>query len=114
MDTQSVGGMSDEGAASLVAFGEGARTPARQSVMSAGSGSVAGGGNTPRGFAYDSDAVDSTSEPPRTRSAGFGAAGGSADQIGRIERANMDTTSADRMRRGQIFGNTSGSASFEK
>jgi hypothetical protein len=115
MDTQSVGGMSDEGAASLVAFGEGARTPARQSVMSAGSGSVAGGGNTPRGFAYDSDAVDSAAEAPRTRSAGFGAAGGGfAEQVGRIERANMDTTSADRMRRGQIFGNTSGSASFEK
>ncbi|KAF1825189.1 uncharacterized protein K489DRAFT_301356, partial [Dissoconium aciculare CBS 342.82] len=30
MDAQSVGGMSDEGAASLVGFGEGARTPARQ------------------------------------------------------------------------------------
>jgi hypothetical protein len=114
MDTQSVGGMSDEGAASLVAFGEGARTPARQSVMSAGSGSVAGGGNTPRGFAYDSEAVDSAAEPLRTRSAGFGAAGGVAEQVGRIERANMDTTSADRMRRGQIFGNTSGSSSIEK
>lgn len=32
MDTSSVGGMSDEGTNSLVGFGEGARTPARQSA----------------------------------------------------------------------------------
>lgn len=39
MDTSSVGGMSDEGTNSLVGFGEGARTPARQSAY--GSPSVA-------------------------------------------------------------------------
>lgn len=38
----SLGGFSDEGAASLVGFGEGARTPARQVGGSVGSPSVAG------------------------------------------------------------------------
>jgi hypothetical protein len=50
--SSSVGGFSDEGAASLVGFGEGARTPARQVGGSAGSPSVAGSvsatGKTPQ------------------------------------------------------------------
>ena len=44
--TSSVGGFSDEGAASLVGFGEGARTPARQ-IGSVGSPSVAGSASAP-------------------------------------------------------------------
>lgn len=109
-DARSVGGMSDEGAASLVGFGEGARTPARQSVLGAG-GTPTGtpGGNTPTGGAgsvrsgfgsgpdarlidgmtYDPNVVDTTAEgAARARTAG-------------TVRGNMDTTSADRMRRGQ-------------
>lgn len=65
MDTSSQGGMSDEGTGSLVAFGEGARTPARQSTV----GSAAGKTPTPTardarmldGMTYDRDVVDTTS-----------------------------------------------------
>ncbi|EKG16618.1 hypothetical protein MPH_06199 [Macrophomina phaseolina MS6] len=45
METSSVGGLSDEGAASLVGFGEGARTPAR--AQSGGIGSPVVGKATP-------------------------------------------------------------------
>lgn len=87
MDTSSVGGMSDEGG-SLVGFGEGARTPARQSTVS----SAAAKGATPTardarmidGMTYDRDVVDTT-------------AGNATEQAQRILTANMNTTSADRM-----------------
>ncbi|QIX00148.1 hypothetical protein AMS68_005665 [Peltaster fructicola] len=87
MDTSSVGGMSDEGTGSLVAFGEGARTPARQSTVSA-----AGKAATPiardarmiDGMTYDRDVVDTT-------------ASSAAEQAQRTLNANMNTTSADRM-----------------
>ena len=106
MDTSSVGGMSEEGTASLVGFGEGARTPARQSTV----GSPKAGGATPTGreakmidgVTYDRGVVDTTVQ----RGAG------GQEEAERIVRENMNTTSADRMRGhgpGQL-----GSFGFEK
>ena len=98
MDTSSVGGMSDEGAASLVGFGEGARTPARQSTISS-SGGAKGATPTARdakmidGMTYDRNVVDTTSD---ARRAGAGATG--TEEAERIVRDHMNTTSADRMR----------------
>ena len=97
MDTSSVGGMSEEGTASLVGFGEGARTPARQSVIS----NPAGKSTTPTardarmidGMTYDPDVVDTTAD---IRRGGLG----QGDEE-RLVRENMDTTSADRMRGGR-------------
>lgn len=115
MDGQSVGGMSEEGAASLVAFGEGARTPARQSVMSAGDrGSMSTTMRDARlidGMTYDANVVDTTADAARQRMDGISPSG--AEQAERIVRQNMDTTSADRMRRGQRPGDLS-KFSFEK
>jgi hypothetical protein len=98
MDTSSVGGMSDEGTASLVGFGEGARTPARQSTI--GSPGL-GKGATPTGLdakmidgmTYDRNVVDTTSEARRSAPGSSG-----AEEAERIVRDNMNTTSADRMR----------------
>ena len=97
MDTSSVGGMSDEGTASLVGFGEGARTPARQSTISSSGAAKA----TPTGLdakmidgmTYDRNVVDTTSD---TRRPGAGPSG--TEEAERIVRNNMNTTSADRMR----------------
>ena len=104
IDASSVGGMSEEGTASLVGFGEGARTPARQSVIGVGSGpagtSAKGGTPTGRdarmidGLTYDPDVVDTTSDLRRAN-----ASPSVAEQAERIVRENMNTTSADRMRR---------------
>ena len=103
MDTSSVGGMSDEGTASLVGFGEGARTPARQSTISSSGMSK---GATPTGLdakmidgmTYDRNVVDTTSEPRRSAPGSSG-----AEEAERIVRDNMNTTSADRMRgHGQV------------
>lgn len=95
MDTSSVGGMSEEGTASLVGFGEGARTPARQSTISSPGGGKALATPTGNrdakmidGMTYDSGVVDTTAA---TSSRG-------ADEAERIVRENMNTTSADRMR----------------
>jgi len=77
MDVDSMGGFSDEGAASLVGFGEGARTPARQ-LSGIGSPTPAKGASTLRsqvplegeklidGVAYDKDMADTTNRtsPP--------------------------------------------------
>ncbi|WPH04166.1 Hypothetical protein R9X50_00705400 [Acrodontium crateriforme] len=103
MDTSSVGGMSEEGTGSLVGFGEGARTPARQSTISnpAGTGATGGKSVTPvprdarmiDGMTYDPDVVDTTADIRRG-----GPGQGDAE---RIVRENMDTTSADRMRGGR-------------
>lgn len=76
MDTSSVGGMSEEGTPSLVAFGEGARTPARHSTY----GTPA---RTPR--AYEPEGMDGV------------VSGGGAAAAERIVRENMNTTSQDRM-----------------
>ena len=104
MDASSVGGMSDEGTTSLVGFGEGARTPARQSTISS-SGLGAGGkgvaGATPTGLdakmidgmTYDRNVVDTTSLPLDARRGGAG-----TEEAERIVRDHMNTTSADRMR----------------
>ncbi len=99
MDTSSIGGMSEEGTGSLVGFGEGARTPARQSTFS--SPGVGKGGATPTsrdakmidGMTYDRNVVDTTSAPARNTSTPSGTA-----EAERIVRQHMDTTSADRMR----------------
>ncbi|KAK5173170.1 uncharacterized protein LTR77_003292 [Saxophila tyrrhenica] len=99
MDTSSVGGMSEEGTGSLVGFGEGARTPARQSTV--GSPSAAKGLATPTpatpggsrdakmidGMTYDRGVVDTTAGRQQ-----------GAEEAERIVRENMNTTSADRMR----------------
>lgn len=109
MDTSSVGGMSEEGTASLVGFGEGARTPARQSTISS-----PGAGRTPRdarmidGMTYDADVVDTTSDVRRSAASPTG-----QEQADRIIRENMNTTSADRMRHGQRPGDL-GKFGFEK
>lgn len=106
MDASSVGGMSDadRDTGSLVAFGEGARTPARQST--AGSAfppptslpsSRGGPASTPTGvpsrfidgMTYDEGVVDTTSNRD-------GRSGGQ-QEAERIMRENMDTTSDDRM-----------------
>ena len=112
MDTSSVGGMSEEGG-SLVGFGEGARTPARQSTIGSPSG---GKGATPTGrdakmidgMTYDRNVVDTTSGMGRAA-----ASSASAEEAERIVRENMDTTSNDRMRDGQVPGDL-GKFGFEK
>jgi len=114
MDTSSVGGMSEEGTGSLVGFGEGARTPARQSVISSpGVGKNA----TPTardarmldGMTYDQSAVDTTADSRRN----FASTGG-VEQAERIVREHMDTTSNDRMRGGNPNAADLGKFGFEK
>ncbi|CAK4030715.1 Hypothetical predicted protein [Lecanosticta acicola] len=98
MDASSVGGMSEEGTPSLVGFGEGARTPARQSTISSPSKSA----TTPRdarmidGMTYDQDVADTTTSDLRRSTA----SPSGQEQAERIMRENMNTTSEDRMRRG--------------
>ncbi|EME77999.1 uncharacterized protein MYCFIDRAFT_22983, partial [Pseudocercospora fijiensis CIRAD86] len=69
MDNSSVGGMSEEGTPSLVAFGEGARTPARQSTISPpGVQAATKGVREARyidGMTYDQDVVDTTADARR-------------------------------------------------
>lgn len=103
MDTSSVGGMSEEGTGSLVGFGEGARTPARQSIASG----LGGKGATPTNirdtkmtgdggmYAYDNSMIDATSDSRRN----FASPNG-VETAESIMREHMDTTSADRMRDG--------------
>lgn len=103
MDTSSVGGMSEEGTGSLVGFGEGARTPARQSVI----GGLGGKGTTPTqrdtrmfdGGSYDANATDTTPDSRRNFASPSG-----VETAERIMREHMDTTSADRMRGGNAPG----------
>lgn len=113
METSSVGGMSEEGTPSLVAFGEGARTPARQSTI----GSPGGGkATTPTGreakmidgMTYDRNVVDTTSDLRRSTASPTG-----TEEAERIVRENMNTTSADRMRGGARPGDL-GKFGFEK
>ncbi|KXT16036.1 hypothetical protein AC579_7134 [Pseudocercospora musae] len=109
VDNSSVGGMSEEGTPSLVAFGEGARTPARQSTIS----SSAKGVREARyidGMTYDQDVVDTTADARRNTARTTGAG---ADQAERIMREHMDTTSNDRMREGAGQGPL-GKFGFEK
>jgi hypothetical protein len=97
MDTSSVGGMSEEGTPSLVAFGEsGTRTPARQSVISQGSKSGTPTARDPR-----------NSDRPGTGNTT------AAEQAERIMRDNMDTTSNDRMLGGSGQVNDLGKFGFE-
>lgn len=113
-DGESVGGMSEEGTASLVGFGEGARTPARGSTIGSPKGPglvtpTAAGREAKMidGVTYDRGVVDTT---VRGASVTGGASG--QDEAERIVRQNMNTTSADRMRGhgpGQL-----GSFGFEK
>ena len=113
MDTSSVGGLSEEGTGSLVGFGEGARTPARQSTIGSPSGAK---GATPTGreakmidgMTYDRNVVDTTSDMRRTAASRSG-----EEEAERIVRENMNTTSADRMRGGQTPGDL-GKFHFEK
>lgn len=113
MDTSSVGGMSEQDTGSLVGFGEGARTPARQSVISSPGGMK---GSTPTGrdakmidgVTYDRGVVDTTTGEGLRRTGS-----GGAEEAERIMRENMDTTSADRMRGGPAPGDL-GKFGFEK
>lgn len=113
MDTSSAGGMSEQDTGSLVGFGEGARTPARQSVISS-PGGMKGATPTGRdakmidGMTYDRGVVDTTTGGQGR----LGSAGG-AEEAARIMRENMDTTSADRMRGGNQPGDL-GKFGFEK
>jgi len=125
MDDSSVTGMSEEGGGSLVGFGEGARTPARQSVISSpGAMGKGGPGATPTGrdakmidgMTYDQNIVDTTTTGDGRRnfaSAGAGAGAGGAEQAERIVREHMDTTSNDRMRDGNAPGQL-GKFGFER
>ena len=101
METSSVGGMSEEGTGSLVGFGEGARTPARQSVISAlGNKNATPTARDPRtmdGLAYDRDAADGAPSLEGRRSQQMSPS--LSEQAERIVRENMDTTSNDRMQR---------------
>jgi len=106
MDTSSMGGMSEEGTGSLVGFGEGARTPARQStvgspgskgLMTPTQGSQPGGSRDARmldGMTYDRNVTDTTAAGELRRQQG----GDGQEEAERIVRENMNTTSADRMR----------------
>jgi len=76
VDTSSMGGFSDEGTASLVGFGEGARTPARQLSGIGSPAPTKGAQSTLRsqvpldqdkltdGVAYDKNMVDTTNRTP--------------------------------------------------
>lgn len=116
MDTSSVGGMSEEGTPSLVGFGEGARTPARQSTISS-PGMGGKSATTPRdarmidGMTYDENVVDTTHDLRRSAQSPTG-----QEQAERIVRENMNTTSADRMevRREQNDADRLGRFGFEK
>lgn len=116
-DTSSVGGMSEEGTGSLVGFGEGARTPARQSVISNPSAK----GSTPTardarmidGMTYDRDVLDTTTSHPPSRGAAL-SSGSAAGEAERIVRENMDTTSNDRMVGGSAHQGDLGKFGFEK
>nr|POE93196.1 hybrid signal transduction histidine kinase b [Quercus suber] len=104
--TSSVGGYSEENG-SLVGFGEGARTPARQSVISSPGKSerATPTAREPRyidGVTYDADGVETA-----------GGRSSMAEQAERIVRENMNTTSADRMRGGSKPGDL-GKFGFEK
>lgn len=110
MDNSSVGGMSEEGTPSLVAFGEGARTPARQGTLNAKGVREA---RYIDGMTYDQDVVDTTAVTPEARRNPTPRQAGGADQAERIMREHMDTTSNDRMRDGAGQGQL-GKFGFEK
>ncbi|KAK5113546.1 hypothetical protein LTR62_003415 [Meristemomyces frigidus] len=116
MDTSSVGGMSEEGTGSLVGFGEGARTPARQSMISSPP-SIAGSRSTPiardartmeTAAGYEAH-MDTIADPRRNF-----ASTGSVEQAERIVREHMDTTSNDRMRDGNPQRADLGKFGFER
>ncbi|KAK4556438.1 hypothetical protein LTR86_006582 [Recurvomyces mirabilis] len=119
MDTSSVGGMSEEGTGSLVGFGEGARTPARQSIISNPNQMTKGSTPTARdtrmagdggmGGGYDQQGMEGV-EPGRRN---FASTGG-VEQAERIVREHMDTTSNDRMREGNVQAAELGKFGFEK
>lgn len=94
METSSMGGMSDEGTGSLVAFGEGARTPARQSALSM-PGTAKASTPTARdakmldGMTYDQDVVDTTMDG---RGSSF-TSPSATEQAERIVSENMGTGS---------------------
>ncbi|TKA72884.1 hypothetical protein B0A55_06656 [Friedmanniomyces simplex] len=130
MDTSSVGGMSEEGTGSLVGFGEGARTPARQSMVNMGGSSMGGGkGSTPTtardakmmdGMTYDQGVVDTTASDPlhqqqqqQQQRRNFASPSG-VEQAERIVREHMDTTSNDRMREGNQQAAQLGKFGFEQ
>ncbi|KAF2717371.1 hypothetical protein K431DRAFT_288583 [Polychaeton citri CBS 116435] len=123
MDNSSVGGLSEEGTPSLVGFGEGARTPARQTT-SAGVlvGSPGSKGGTPTGrdarmidgMTYDRDVVDTTTSPGGAPGGGVGDPSGTAtEQAERIMRENMDNRAADGMSK-EDRGGELGKFIFEK
>lgn len=102
MDTSSVGGMSEEGTGSLVAFGEGARTPARQSTVGSPGKTHAFGARDAKiidGVTYDRNVVDTTITSDPRRGANSAAPSAGVEEAERIVR-EMNTTSADRMRKG--------------
>ncbi|KAK0361508.1 hypothetical protein LTR91_011152 [Friedmanniomyces endolithicus] len=120
MDTSSVGGMSEEGTGSLVGFGEGARTPARQSMVNMGMGS-SGKGSTPttardakmmEGMMDDHGVVGATASESQMQQRNFASPSG-VEQAERIVRENMDTTSNDRMREGNQQAAQLGKFGFE-
>ncbi|KAK5125264.1 hypothetical protein LTR85_000940 [Meristemomyces frigidus] len=104
MDTSSVGGMSEEGTGSLVGFGEGARTPARQSVISG----LGGKGATPTQRDSRMDGMDPANDSRRNFASPSG-----VETAESIMREHMDTTSADRMRGGNAPGDL-GKFGFER
>lgn len=119
MDASSVGGMSEQDTGSLVGFGEGARTPARQSVISSSGGGVKGATPTGRdakmidGMTYDRNVVDTTTSGSASGGELRRTGTGGTEEAERIMRENMDTTSADRMRGGPAPGDL-GKFAFEK
>ena len=120
MDTSSVGGMSEEGTGSLVGFGEGARTPARQSIISNPNQMAKGSTPTARDTRMGGDGAQGMGsfeqqgmegvEPGRRN---FASTGG-VEQAERIVREHMDTTSNDRMREGNAQAADLGKFGFEK
>lgn len=111
MDTSSVGGLSEEGTGSLVAFGEGARTPARQSTVGSPAKTHGFGARDAKiidGVTYDRNVVDTTITSDPRRGGGGTAPSAGVEEAERIVR-EMNTTSADRMRKGNP-----GKSGFEK
>ncbi|KAF2862172.1 hypothetical protein K470DRAFT_243790 [Piedraia hortae CBS 480.64] len=103
LDGSSVGGMSED-QGSLVGFGEGARTPARQPVVKATT-------PTARDVKHDTHMIDANDYTARKRDI---SSRGGAEQAERIVNEHMDTSGDERMRGGNAQQADLGKFGFEQ